>query len=92
LNETTDLLRYKYIFYNTSYETLPISKGDLSSNLPNGYYYQFEEKYDLLSGEEIFGSNQTTYQNVSMTNHIDNISAIQLSVIFNEDTLLPNKI
>jgi hypothetical protein len=60
--------------------------------LPNGYYYQFEEKYDLLSGEEIFGSNQTTYQNVSMTNHIDNISAIQLSVIFNEDTLLPNKI
>ena len=28
--------------------------------------------------------NETTYQNVSMTNHIDNISAIQLSVIFNE--------
>jgi len=28
--QTDELLRYKYILYNTNYETMPISKGDLS--------------------------------------------------------------
>jgi hypothetical protein len=92
LTATPDLLRYKYILYNTKYEAQPILKGNLSDDIPNGYYYQWEEKYDLLSGEEILGPNQTSYQNVAMTNHIDNISEIPISVIFDPDTLLPTKV
>jgi hypothetical protein len=37
--ETNDLMRYKYILYNTHYEARPILKGDLSSVTPTGYYY-----------------------------------------------------
>lgn len=89
LMETNDLLRYKYILYNTNYESQPILKGELSSSIPTGYYYQHEEKYDLLSGEDLVGPNQTAYQNAGMTNHIDNISQISTSVIFDNNTLLP---
>ena len=39
LTSTPELLRYKYIFYNTKYEALPIAKGDLSSGEPREYYY-----------------------------------------------------
>ena len=92
LMETNDLMRYKYILYNTRYEARPILKGDLSSITPTGYYYQYEEKYDLLSGEDLVGPNQTTYQNVGMTNHIDNISQLSTNVIFDDDSLLPTHI
>lgn len=89
--ETPDLMRYKYIVYNTGYLAQPILKGSLSTQLPDGYYYQGSEMYDLLSGEEIIGPNQTTYQNICMTNHIDNISVITAYVDFDEkDTGLPS--
>lgn len=84
-------MRYKYIVYNTGYLAQPILKGSLSSQLPDGYYYQGSEMYDLLSGEEIIGPNQTTYQNICMTNHIDNISVVTAYVDFDEkDTHLPS--
>lgn len=93
LIETPELLRYKYIIYNTNYMSRPILKGNLSDVFPNGYYYQGSELYDLLSGEEIVGPNQTTYQNINMTNHIDNISAITANVDFDlEDTHLPSSL
>lgn len=57
LIETPDLLDYKYIVFNTNYLAMPILKGNLSDVLPNGYYYQGSELYDLLSGEEIIGPN-----------------------------------
>lgn len=89
--ETPDLMRYKYIVYNTGYLAQPILKGSLSTQLPDGYYYQGSETYDLLSGEEIIGPNQTTYQNICMTNHIDNISVVTAYVDFDEkDTHLPS--
>ena len=92
LIDTPDLLRYKYIIYNTKYLAMPVLKGNLSDVLPNGYYYQGAELYDLLSGQEILGPNQTTYQNINMTNHIDNICAITANVDFNAETLLPSSV
>lgn len=89
--ETPELLTYKYIIYNTNYLAMPVLKGNLSDTLPNGYYYQGAEAYDLLSGEQAIGPNQTTYQNINLTNHIDNISAITASVEYDvNDTLLPS--
>lgn len=91
LIETPELLTYKYIIYNTNYLAMPVLKGNLSDALPNGYYYQGAEAYDLLSGEQAIGPNQTTYQNINLTNHIDNISAITALVEYDvNDTLLPS--
>lgn len=90
LYQTDELLSYKYILYNSNYLALPILKGNLSALHHNGYYYKSEEKYDMLSGEEIYGPNMTTYQNVNMTNHIDNISAIGIDVLFDEHNNVPS--
>lgn len=91
LTETPELLTYKYIIYNTNYLAMPVLKGNLSDALPNGYYYKGAEAYDLLSGEQAIGPNQTTYQNINLTNHIDNISAITALVEYDvNDTLLPS--
>lgn len=92
LVETPELLQYKYILYNKKYLAQPILKGNLSDVLPNGYYYQGSELYDLLSGEEVIGPNTTTYQNINMTNHIDGILSIGLSIGFDESTGMPSKI
>ena len=62
LTSTNDLLRYKYIVYNTKYEALPILKGDLSAIIPSEDYYQGNEAYDLLSGAEIIGPNKSKHQ------------------------------
>ena len=90
LYQTDELLSYKYILYNTNYLALPILKGDLSSLHNNGYYYKSDEKYDMLSGEDIFGPNMTTYQSINMTNHIDNISAVGMDILFDELNTVPS--
>lgn len=93
LQDTTGLMNYKYLLYNTSYLAMPILKGNLSDALPNGYFYQSSELYDLLSGEEVIGPNQSTYQNINLTNHIDNISAISMEVEFDQSKYsLPSKL
>lgn len=91
--DTSELLSYKYVLYNTNYLAMPILKGNLSDVLPNGYYYQGSELYDLLSGEDIIGPNQTTYQNIDMSNHINNISVISANVEFDaNESMLPYKV
>lgn len=92
LNQTNDLLRYKYILYNTKYESCPILKGDLSAGYPSQNYYQGNELYDLISGDEVIGPNGQSYQNINLTNHINNISQITLSVINDNETMLPSKV
>lgn len=89
LVETSELLRYKYILYNTDYLSQPILKGNLSDLHENGYYYQSSEKYDLLSGEEIVGPNSTTYQSNVKSNHIDGISSIGMTITYDADTKIP---
>lgn len=90
MRETNQLLTYKYILYNSKYLAMPILKGDLSSSRNTGYYYLSSEKYDLLSGEDILGPNMKTYQNINMTNHINNISAIDMNIIFDEENAIPS--
>jgi len=72
-----------------AYTALPIAKGKLKDQWPLSNFYLSSEKYDLLSGQEIFGPNGTSYQGIQASNHIDNISAVNLEVKFNPETALP---
>lgn len=87
LAETGDLLDYKWNLANTSYTSTPVARGTLRSQNPSDYYYVSSSKYDLLSGQEIFGPNGTSYQGLQNTNHIDNISAINIEVLYDDDNI-----
>lgn len=89
LAETNQLTNYSYTFTNLAYTALPIAKGKLKDQWPLSNFYLSSEKYDLLSGQEIFGPNGTSYQGIQASNHIDNISAVNLEVVINPETALP---
>lgn len=92
MEDSGELLKYKYMLFNTRYESMPILKGSLSATLPLSNFYLSSEEYDLLSGQEVIGPNNTSFQNVNMTNHINNISAIQMEVHYNSETMLPKSL
>lgn len=77
---------------NSKYTTMPIAKGGFNRPDPTGYYYNGYEEFDLLSGQELIGPNGVSYQNVGSTNHINNISSIDVKANIDDNTLLPTSI
>lgn len=85
--ETGALTSYSYTFTNTTYVAMPVAVGKLSVQHEISNYYLSSEKYDLLSGQDIIGPNGVTYQGTIASNHIENISAIQLEVKYDEENV-----
>ena len=85
--ETGALSRYAYMFFNSTYEAMPITIGYLNQRYPTSNNYLSSEKYDSLSGEEIIGPNGISYHNLQVGNHIDYISAIDTEILFDDNKL-----
>ena len=92
VKQTNQLVKYKYMLMNSKYTTMPIAKGGFNRPDPTGYYYNGYEEFDLLSGQELIGPNGVSYQNVGSTNHINNISSIDVKANIDDNTLLPTSI
>jgi len=92
IKETNQLVTYKYMLMNSKYSTVPIAQGVLGKEEPTGYYYNGFEEFDLLSGQELIGPNGVSYQDVGATNHINNISSIDVRTLIDYNTMLPRAI
>lgn len=92
IKETNQLVSYKYMLMNSKYSAVPIAKGVLGNEAPTGYYYNGYEEFDLLSGQELIGPNGVSYQDVGATNHINNVSSIDVETIIDSNTLVPKAV